>query len=125
MVPTRRTAFRAVGSTTLAGIAGCLGLVRSGHVDVRVDNGDDRSHAVDVAFRAGGEVVAEERVEAPPGTETTVAEVVDAGEYAVTVILDDGTSRRVPLAMNGCTDNALFVSIDADAALEAGVLDEC
>jgi hypothetical protein len=49
MVPTRRILCRAVGTVPLLGLAGCLGALRSGHVDVRIDNRDDRRHAVDAA----------------------------------------------------------------------------
>ena len=125
MVSTRRTLLRATVPTSLIGLAGCLDALRSGNVDVRIDNRDDRPHTVGVVFRTGGEVVTEERFEVAAETERDVENVVTAGAYDVTVTLDGATRTTVPFSMNGCTDNALFVAIDADAALDAGVLDEC
>lgn len=125
MLSTRRTLCRAAGTAPLVGLTGCLGVLRSGSVDVRVDNRDDRSHAVDVAFLSDGELVADERLEVDAGTERTAENVVAAGEYTATVAVDGGSATRVPFSMDGCTDNALFVAVDADGAAEAGVLDEC
>jgi len=125
MVPTRRTLCRAVGTVPPFALAGCLGALRSGHVDVRIDNRDDRRHAVGVAFLADGELVAEERFEVAAGTERAYENVVSAGEYTVDVTLDGTTRTAVDFSMNGCTDNALFVAVDAAASVEAGVLDEC
>jgi hypothetical protein len=125
MVPTRRTVLRATAATPLLGVAGCLGALRSGRVGVRIDNRDDTRHAVDVEFLNGDELVAEERFEVAAGTERTYENVVEAGEYTADVTLDGATTTTVPFRMNGCTDNTLFVSIDTDAAVEAGVLDEC
>jgi hypothetical protein len=125
MVSTRRTLCRAVGTAPLLGLAGCLGAFRSGHVDVRIDNRDDRRHAVGVAFRSDGELVAEERFEVAAGTERAYEHVVAAGEYTVDVALDGATQTAVDFSMHGCTDNALFVAVDAASSVEAGVLDEC
>jgi hypothetical protein len=133
MVPTRRTLLRLTGSTTLLGLAGCLGALRSGQVDVRIDNRDDRRHAVDVEFRSDGDVVVERRFEVSADTERTYGNVADAGEYTVEVALDGGPETQVPFTMQGCTDNTLFVAVDADAdsdvdgdvTMEASVLDEC
>lgn len=125
MVPTRRTLCRAVGTATLVGFAGCLGALRSGRVGVRIDNRDDRTHAVDVEFLSDGELVAEERFEVAAETERAYGNVVAAGEYTVDVTLDGAAHATVPFSMNGCSDNTLFVSVSEDATLEAGVLDEC
>ncbi|AXG07101.1 hypothetical protein DU500_12070 [Haloplanus rubicundus] len=125
MVPSRRAVLRATGTTTLVGFAGCLGALRSGRVGVRIDNRDDRRHAVDVEFLSDGELVAERRFTVDGGTERTAENVVVAGEYRVDVTLDGETHTSVEFTMQGCTDNALFVGIDADGAVEAGVLDEC
>ena len=125
MIPTRRTLLRTAGTAPLVGLAACLGALRSGSVGVRVDNRDDRRHAVDVTFLSDGDVVADERLEVDAGTERTAENVVAAGEYTATVAVDGGSETRVPFSMNGCTDNALFVAVDADGAVEAGVLDEC
>jgi hypothetical protein len=125
MGPTRRTLLHAAGSTTIVGLAGCLDRFRSGQVAVRVDNRDDRRHAVDVEFLDGGELVTEERFEIDAETERTYEDVVAAGQYTVDVTLDGEAHTAVDFTMRGCTDNTLFVSVDADAAVEAGVLDEC
>ncbi|MEF8857184.1 MAG: hypothetical protein V5A16_07170 [Haloplanus sp.] len=125
MVPTRRTLCRLAASTTLAGLAGCLDGLRSGNVAVRVDNRDDGRHAVDVEFLSGGDLVAEERYEVAAGAEQTYENVVGAGEYTVEIALDGGPETRVPFTMQGCADNTLFISIDADARMDASVLDEC
>jgi hypothetical protein len=125
MLPTRRTLLRVAGTTTLAGAAGCLGTLRSGSVAVRVDNRDDRRHAGSVAFLSDGDSAAEERFEVAAGTEREYRNVVAAGEYTVDVALDGGPETRVAFTMQGCTDNVLFVAVDADAELEAGTLDEC
>jgi len=125
MVPTRRTLLRAAGTATLGGGAGCLDSLRSGSVGVRIDNRDDRRHAVDVAFLSDGDPVAEERFEVAAGTERTDDNVVAAGAYTVTVAVDGGSETRLPFSMQGCPDNTLFVAVDADGAVEAGVLDEC
>jgi hypothetical protein len=126
MISTRRTVLRRAASTPLlVGLAGCLDAVRPGEVGVRIDNRDDRPHTVGVRFAADGETVAEESFDVPAATETASENVVSAGEYDVTVTLDAGGRTTVPFTMNGCTDNALFVSIDDAATLEAGVLDEC
>jgi hypothetical protein len=125
MVPTRRSLLRLAGSTTLLGLAGCLDALRSGQVAVRIDNRDDRRHAIDVEFRSDGDLVTERRFEVVAGAERTYENVVDAGEYTVEVALDGGSETQVPFAMQGCTDNTLFVAVDADATMEAGVLDEC
>jgi len=125
MVPTRRTLCRALGTATVVGVAGCLDSLRTGSVGVRIDNRDDRRHAVDVEFLDGGELVAEERFEVAAGTERESESVVAAGEYRVDVTLDGATHAAVDFSMQGCTDNALFVAVDTEAELEAGVLDEC
>jgi hypothetical protein len=125
MVPSRRALLRTTAATLLVGVAGCLDAVRSGRVGVRIDNRDDRSHAVDVRFAADGDPVAEESFDVPAGTEATFDDVVAAGEYEVTVAVDAGARTTVPFAMNGCPDNALFVAVDDEGTLEADVLDEC
>jgi|GEM_PF-3550836 len=125
MTVTRRPLLRATGTGALLGLAGCLDALRSGSVAVRVDNRDDRRHAVDVEFLDGGELVAEQRFEVVAETERTYENVVSAGEYTVDVTLDGATHTTVPFSMNGCTDNALFVAVDTDATVEASVLDEC
>jgi hypothetical protein len=125
MVPTRRTLLRTAGTAALAGGAGCLGSLRSGSVALRIDNRDDRRHAVDVTFLSDGELVAEERVEVAAGAERPVENVVAAGEYTVDVALDGDSGTRIPFSMNGCTDNTLFVAVEADGTVEAGILDEC
>jgi len=125
MVPTRRTLCRLAASTTLAGLAGCLDSLRSGNVAVHVDNRDDGRHAVDVEFLSGGDLVTEKRYEVAAGTERTDENVVDAGEYEVHVTLDGETTTQVPFTMQGCTDNTLFVVVDADGTVGASVLDEC
>jgi hypothetical protein len=113
------------GPPTLLALSGCLGAVRPGSVGVRVDNRDDRRHAVDVVFLSDGELVVEERFEVAADAETEADGVVDAGEYAVDVTLDGATETSVAFTMQGCTDNALYVAVDEDAAVDAGVLDEC
>jgi hypothetical protein len=35
------------------------------------------------------------------------------------------TATTVDFSMHDCTDNALFVAVDAAASVEAGVPDEC
>jgi hypothetical protein len=99
--------------------------LRPGSVGVRVENRDDRSHAVNAAFRADGEIAAERRFEGPVGDEREATDVVDAAEYAVDVTLDGATDASVALGMRGCTDDTLFAAMDDDGTLEAGVLDEC
>jgi hypothetical protein len=116
---------RVATTTALVGFTGCLGALRSGQVGVRIDNRDERAHAVDVAFLSGDDLVAEERFAVAAGTERESEGVVAAGEYTVEVTLDGATGTTVPFSMNGCADNALFVSIGADGVVEAGVLDEC
>jgi hypothetical protein len=129
MAPVRRTLLRAVGTTILLGLAGCLAALRSGQVGVRIDNRDDRTHVVDVEFLDGGELVAEERFEVAAETGRGDENVAAAGEYTVDVTLDGATHTTIPFSMNGCTDNTLFVAVDADAdadaTVEADVLDEC
>jgi hypothetical protein len=125
MVPSRRAVLRVTGTTALVGFAGCLGALRSGQVNVRIDNRDDGRHAVDVEFLSDGELVAERRFTVDGGTERTVENVVAAGEYRVDVTLDGETQTAVEFSMQGCTDNTLFVTVDADGAVEAGVLEEC
>jgi len=125
MIPTRRTLCRAVGTVPLFGLAGCLDSLRSGRVGVRIDNRDGRRHAVDVEFLDGDELVAEKRFEVAAETERKYENVVAAGEYTVDVTLDGAAHTAVDFSMNGCTDNALFVAVDAAASVEAGVLDEC
>jgi hypothetical protein len=125
MGPTRRTLLHAAGSTTLVGLVGCLDRFRSGQIAVRVDNRDDRRHAVDVEFLDGGELVTEERFEIDAETERTYENVVAAGQYTVDVTLDGETHTAVDFTMQGCTDNTLFVSVSEAAVVDAGVLDEC
>ena len=48
MIPSRRAPLRATGTTALVGFVGCLGGLRSGSIALRVDNRDDRRHAVAV-----------------------------------------------------------------------------
>ncbi|AZH25590.1 hypothetical protein [Haloplanus aerogenes] len=122
MVLTRRAALSACATMPLAG---CLDAFRSGQVGVRVDNRDDRRHAVDVEFLSEGELVAEKRFTVDAGTERAAENVVAAGEYTVDVTLDGAASTSVEFTMQGCTDNTLFVSVSEEAAVEAGVLDEC
>jgi hypothetical protein len=125
MAPSRRTLCRAAGATTLVALAGCLDALRSGQVGVRIDNRDGRTHVVGVAFLDGDELVAERRFEVVAETEREYENVVAAGEYTVDVSLDGATHTTVPFSMNGCTDNTLFVAVDANETVEAGVLDEC
>jgi hypothetical protein len=125
MIPSRRAALRATGTTALVGFAGCLGALRSGQVNVRIDNRDDRRHAVGVEVLSGGDLVAERRFTVDRGTERTDENVVAAGEYTVDVTLDGETHTAVEFTMQGCPDNTLFVAVGSDGAVEAGVLDEC
>lgn len=125
MVPTRRTLCRALGTAPVVGLAGCLGPFRSGYVGVRIDNRDDRRHAVDVEFFDGDELVAEERFEVPAETERAAERVAAAGAYTVDVTLDGETHTTVDFSMHGCPDNALFVSVDTAGTVAASVLDEC
>jgi len=122
MGPTRRTVLSACATVPLAG---CLDALRSGQVAVRIDNRDDRRHAVDVEFLSDGDLVTEKRFEVAAGTERTDENVVAAGEYTVDVTLDGAASTSVAFTMQGCTDNTLFVVVDAAATVEASVLDEC
>ena len=124
MLPTRRALLRA-SPAALIGVAGCLDRLRSGRIAVRVDNRDDSRHAVDVEFLSDGDLVTEERFAVAADTERTYGNVAAAGEYTVDVTLDGETHTVVDFTMRGCTDNTLFVAIDADATMTAGVLDEC
>jgi hypothetical protein len=125
VTPSRRTILRTAGATTLAGLAGCLDAVRGGHVDVAVENRDDRSHEVDVTVRSGGDAVAEERFVMPAGSTVEAEDVVGAGTYDVTVALDGEARTEVLFTMQGCPDNTLFVAVEDDGQVEAGVLEAC
>lgn len=124
----RRTALRFVGSTAALGaVSGCLGgfSLTGGSIDVHIENRDDRSGTVDVTFEEGGETAFEDRFTVAAGEETTVSDAVEAGEYQVTVERGSTDTETVDFQMNGCTSNSLFVGIQTDGALEAGVSDEC
>jgi hypothetical protein len=59
------------------------------------------------------------------GEETTTADVVEPGEYLVTVEVGSSNTKTVDFDMQGCDSNTLFVAIDGGGELEASVLDEC
>lgn len=125
-MPSRRRALEVTGATVaFGGFSGCLGFFQNGGIRVRIDNSDDRQHAVDVAFETGNETRFDDRYTVSAGEEITTSDVVDSGEYSVTVELDSSDTATVDFVMSGCESNTLLVSIDENGELKAGVLDEC
>lgn len=123
---TRRQALRIAGSTAVLGsVSGCLGVANEGSVNVRIENRDDQQHIVDVTFENDGEAVFSDQYTVSADEEATASDVVDAGEYLVTVELDTSNATTVDFTMSGCDSNSLFVAVHEDGELEAGVLDEC
>ncbi len=122
----KRRALRVASSTAVLGaIAGCLGVFRDGSVLVRIENRDDRRHAVVIRLDRGDEPAFADRYTIEPGATRTASDVVAAGEYLVTLELDAGATETVEFDMAGCRSNTLFASISAAGGLEAGVLDAC
>lgn len=125
-MPSRRKALQLAGSTVSLGlVSGCLGLFKGGGIRIRIDNRDDQEHTVTVTFENGDEAVFSDQYTVAAGEETTTSDVVEPGEYLVTVEFGSSKRKTVDFDMQGCDSNTLFVAIDGDGALEASVLDEC
>lgn len=125
-MPSRRKVLEVAGtSVAFGGFSGCLGFFQDGGIRVRIDNKDDRQHAVDVTFERDDLTRFDNRYTVSAGEEITTSDVVDAGEYLVTVELDSSATSTVDFVMGGCDSNTLFVSIGESGELEIFVLDEC
>jgi hypothetical protein len=124
-VRSRRTVLQLAGVSALTGFGGCLSGFQRGGVSVRIDNRDDQQHTVGVTFGTGDETAFDDQYSIAAGAEETWSDVVDPGEYSVTVELDSSKSASLEFDMAGCDSNTLFVSIDAGSEFEASVLDEC
>jgi hypothetical protein len=125
-MPSRRKALHLVGSTVSLGlVSGCLGLFQDGGIRIRIDNRDDQEHTVTVTFENGNKAVFSDQYTVSAGEETTTSDVVEPGEYLVTVEVGSSNTKTVDFDMQGCDSNTLFVAIDGGGELEASVLDEC
>lgn len=122
----RRRALRLAGSTvSLSYLSGCLGLLQDGGIEIRINNRDDQQHTISATFERENETVFSDQYTISPGEEAQTSDVVEAGEYLVTVGLNSSHTRTVDFHMGGCDSNALYVSIDESGEFDAGVLDWC
>lgn len=122
----RRKALQLVGTTvTLGGVSGCLGVFQDGGIRIKINNGDDQQHTVNVTFEKEDETVFSDEYTVSAGERTTTSDVVKAGEYLVTVELNPSTTKTMNFNMGGCPSNTLSISISENSELWAKVLSKC
>lgn len=122
----RRKALPLIGTTVaLGGVAGCLGVFKDGGIRIRIDNRDDQQQTVKITFEKGNETVFSDQYTVSPAEKITTSNVVQAGEYLVTVEQDTSDTKTVDFHMSGCNSNTLSVSINENGEFKPGVLDDC
>ena len=147
--PTRRRLIAAGGATAVAGLAGCMDIMNTiaGAIlkDVNVLNGTDQEHSgtVTVVYPNGDTRLSESFTVAPsdsdeegetdePSSTPTYGDVfTDAGEYTVTVELEEAiegtSSREATVTVENTEEQHIIVSLGADGApspIEILVIDE-
>ena len=126
MNPSRREILRLSASMGIVcGISGCLGPSQEGTIGIIIENRDDEQHSIDIFFSDNNEDVYNNQYIISGGEETRDPDVVNAGEYTVSIILDSNQRTSLDFTMAGCDSNYLYVSIDEEPQIYAGVLDDC
>ena len=125
MVSRRKTLQLVFSIITIGLVPGCLGLFQDGGVGIRIQNSDDREHNTNVIFKVESETVFSNQYTVSAGGEVETSDILEAGEYQVTVELDSGATKTVDFVMAGCDSNVLFIDIEEGGDFWVGELDEC